>query len=52
MLGNVSQLRNVGLFEAFSCPPVTKIATKYETCENHRLPHVFLGAVCAQHGTS
>jgi len=25
----------VGLFEALSCPPVTKIATKDEPCGNH-----------------
>jgi hypothetical protein len=42
---NVMQLRNVGLFGAITCPPVTNLATKNEPCGNHCPPHVFLGAV-------
>jgi len=45
MTANVLQLRNVGLFEAISYPPVTKVATKNELGENYCPPHVFLGAV-------
>jgi len=42
---DVSQLRNVGLFGALTCPLVIKVTTKNELCENHYPPHVFLGAV-------
>lgn len=42
---NVPQPRNVGLFGALTCPPMTKVATKNEPCGNRRSPHVFLGAV-------
>ena len=44
------RLRNVGHFGALSCPPATKVATKYEPCENHLPHHFFLGAMCARHG--
>lgn len=45
MFANVLPLAAVGDFGALHCPPATKIATKNETCVNHRPPHVFLGAV-------
>ena len=32
IVGNGLQLRNVGLFGALSCPPVTKVAMKNEPC--------------------
>jgi len=45
MTANGLQLRNVGHFEAITCPPKRKVATKNEPCGNHCPPHVFLGAV-------
>lgn len=39
------QLRNVGIFEALSCTPVTNLPTKNESSVYHCPPHVFLGAV-------
>src|SRR5690554_1688980 len=45
---NVSQLRDVGLFEVISCPPVTKLATKNKPCEKPLPAPCFLRCCCAQ----
>src|SRR5690606_28921885 len=45
---SVNYIYNLSKFPAtFTCPLMTKVATKNEPWGNHSPPHVFLGAVIA-----